>query len=61
MYVGSKYKVQQEVNRPVEFLNETIIPSKNLKILGVNLDQTLSFDDHAQDIIRKCTQRICFL
>ena len=61
MYVGSKYKVQQEVNQPVEFLNETIISSKNLKILSVNLDQTLSFDDYAQDIIRKCTQRIRIL
>ena len=61
MYVGSKYKIQQEINQPVEFLNEIINPSKNLKILGVNIDQTLSFDDHAKDIIRKCTQRIRFL
>lgn len=63
MYVGSKQRLQREMLSllPLDFLDLVLIPSESLKILGVTIDETLSFKTHIRNVIAKCVGKIKFL
>lgn len=38
--------------------DQQIRPTRNLKILGINMDDELSFSDHVSDICKKASQKV---
>ena len=65
MYVSSRYKVKHIMSNPLllKIDNETIEFSTRLseKLLGVHIDNTLSWTSQFEDTIKKCNSLLYLL
>ena len=63
MYFSSKNKINQIYDNiiPLEFRGEEIHASSVEKILGVNIDSSLSWHDQVESVIKKCNSLLYLL
>ena len=63
MFVGGSSLLHRlpDLDEPLQFLNSQLQPQTSLKILGLIVDQTLNFDKHIEQLLKKCTSKIRFL
>ena len=63
MYVSSRYKVNQIMSDPplLKIDNETIELSTSEKLLGVHIDNTLSWTSQVENTIKKCNSLLYLL
>jgi len=48
--VGTRHQIKTTLDPKIKIDDDPIPKSNNMKLLGVSLDQTLSFDKHISDI-----------
>ena len=63
MYVASNHKVKQINDDPpvIHFRNETLECSQEEKLLGVTIDDVLSWNTHVNNVLKKCNSLLYLL
>jgi len=55
MYIGTRQRLRiSELPETVTVAGSTITTTDKLKVLGVVLDSSLTFDQHVRDTVRNC-------
>ena len=54
MLVGSKQNLKKSANFYFKIDDSTVLPSKQIKVLGVIIDAGLTWRTHVQAVVRKC-------